>query len=318
MMKYGKLSPLLLAAVLFLLNACGPAEAPEPTDRPEAYTPTYTEIVAADNGYSLGQPAASLDEVCRGAAVIVKAVYLGYREFSAVSREYLFDAVEEYTDLLDQRIIHVYESREASFVSGKTYYLFLTGFISCLYPHTVYSRVVPGVLIGEEETGHTFYGGRTLGLEGVADLGRHIREEIIAKGMYDRDAAYLVPESAADACAHAAVILVAAVSSVQETGSGNPYVRYAGYTVERFLKGEDLYRDDARREAVSGDVSSAAGTDGKNAPLMQAPADAAAGDRFILLFRIDPETDRLDMFSLQYACLRAESAEGREILDRFA
>ena len=277
------------------------------------------ENVAVENDYSTAlSDTGDLETVCRGAAVIVKAVYLGFREFSTVNDVHLFSVAEEYTDRIREPIIHVYERKGTSFSSGKTYYLFLSGFLSGFYPHPVYQRCAPSCLIGEEETGYTFYLDRTLELEGVTDIGRYLREEIVGKGAYDREAPYLTPESAGDACANADVILEALVLSVEDTAAGNPYVRYARYSVERILKGEALYTGQGVPKAASGDVEAAAGGDSSRSPLTQAPADTKVGDRLVLLFRSDPETGRLDMYSLQYTCLRANSKEGRYVLEQFA
>lgn len=306
---------LCLLGLVLLLSACG-GRRQEPAPG-EKYTPTAEETVAADQGYHAARPEADpLMAVCQSSAVIVKAVYLGYREFSGMVRVHLFSPEEEYTHRLREQIIHVYESRETSFISGKTYYLFLTGFLSGFYPHPVYSRCGPEYLIGEDGNGYTFYGGRTLGLDAAGDLGRYLREEIVEKGYYDRDAAALLPESLEDACEGADVILTAAVLEAEDTPGGNPYIRYARYSVDRVLKGERLYADltGAARTSSDADVTAAAG---KGAPLMQAPADTAAGDRFILLFRADPDTGMLDMYSLQHSCLRVESEEGQWVLARF-
>ena len=313
-----KALPLCLAALL-LLGSCGRAPA-KPAEPEEAagYTRTFAEHAAGDNGYSLSPSGAdSLAAVCRGSGVILKAVHLGCREFNGNLNVHLFSVAEEYTDRVAEPVVHVYEDKETSFISGKTYYLFLTGFLSGFYPHPVYRRYAPAWLIGEESTGITVYGGRALEPEAARDLGRYLREEIIAKGAYDREAPYLVPESAGDACAGAEVILVARVLSLEDTPNGNPYIRYARYAVERLLKGEALYREKTKSKGTFGDLSSAAGADAARSPLTQAPADTEIGDLLVLLFRTDPYTGGLDMYSLQHACLPAESEEGREILGLF-
>ncbi len=310
---------LICLAVLFLLGGCGRVPGkPAESEEAEAYTRTFTENVAAENGYSTApSDTDNLEAVCRGAAVIVKAVYLGFREFSAVSDVHLFSVAEEYTDRIREPVIHVYESKGTSFISGKTYYLFLSGFLSGFYPHPVYQRCAPTCLIGEEETGRTFYGNKTLGLEGVTDIDRYLREEIVGRGAYDREAPYLTPESAEDACANADVILEAVVLSVEDTPARNPCVRYARYSVERILKGEALYTGQGVPKAASDDVETAAGGDSGRSPLTQAPADTEIGDRLVLLFRSDPDSGMLDMYYLQHACLPAESEEGRYVLEQF-
>ena len=311
-------SLLICLAMLLLLGGCGraPVKPGEPEEA-ETYTRTFTENVAAENAYlSAPSNTDSPEAVCRDAAVIVKAVYLGFREFSTVADVHLFSVAEEYTDRVREQVVHVYEGKETSFISGKTYYLFLSGFLSCFYPHPVYQRCAPLFLIGEDEAGYTFYGNRTLGLEGVTDMGRYLREEIVGKGAYDREAPLLKPETAEEACAGADVILEAVVLSVEDTAAMNPYIRYARYSVERILKGEALYTGQGEPKAASGDVGSAAGLDSARSPLTQAPGDTEIGDRLVLLFRSDPENGGLDMYSLQNACLRADSEEGRYILEQ--
>lgn len=310
-----KLLPFLIGFA-FLLTACRSAGTPEPAAVAETCIPTDTEYVASDNSYIFYEGGEiTLEAVCRRSAVLVRAEYLGYNEFGPYTSVHLFRVEEEYTDRIREPVIHVYEDRDTSFCSGKTYYLFLTGFLSCFYPHPVYARVYTRFLVGEDEAGYTFYRGQTLGLDRVGNIGRYLREEIAAKGAYDREPEPLLPESPADACEHAEAILAVTVSRVEESSSRNPYVRYAGFAVDRVLKGEDLPDETAAAEDMAEEILAAAGF---AEPLAQVPADVNVGDRLLLFFRRDPRSGRLEPYSTQYTCLRADSDAGREVLARFS
>lgn len=277
------------------------------------YIQTDAELVGVRGGTA---GVDSLQAVCQGSRVIVKAAYLGYQAFSNLQNVHLFTVEEEFTDLIRDSVLHVYEGKETSFISGKTYYLFLNGFLSSFYPHTVYSRYAPAYLIGEDKDGYTFYDGKTLGLDTVADLSQYLRSEIIAKGLYNQDTALLEYESPESACAQAAVVLVATVGSVAASSSGNPYICYAGFTVDRVLKGEAPSAQGAPTEGLTDDVRSAASLDIPQQLLMQAPADTKVGEQFILLLKLDPESQLLDMFSHQNSCFPLDSEQARTILNQ--
>lgn len=303
-----------------LLSACNSKreQGRESAEESFDYIQTSVESVAETKGFEISPVVIdSIESVCQGSSVIAKATYLGYHEFSSIKNVYLFEVEDEFTNLINDKVIHVYESKDASFISGKTYYLFLNGLISSFYPHTVYSRYAPSCLIGEDEDGYTFYNGKTLGLDAVEDIDQYIKSEIIDKGFYNKDTAYLEYESIESACDNAAVILIATALSVEESSSLNPYIRYSEYSVDRVLKGEDLYYEELSLEGLSDEIIKAAGLGGSNIPIMQSPAETKIGDKFVLLFKIDPESQQLDMYSFQNSIFRLASDEGRFILERF-
>ena len=284
------------------------------------YIQTYTENVKGSDGFSLSPTVIdSIEDVCQGSSVIAKATYLGYQEFSKIKNVFLFEVEEEFTNLIREKVIHVHADKETSFISGKTYYLFLNGFISSIYPYTKYSRYAPSYLIGEEEDGYTFYKEKTLGMENVDDISEYIRTKIIDKGLYNKDTAKLEYESVEYACNNAEVILIATALSVEETSIQHPYLRNSRYSVERVLRGEALYCEkmSISTEELSDEIIIAAGLDDSYYPLMQTPPDTKVGDKFVLLFKIDPESQLLTMFSHQNNIFRIDSDEGQYILKRF-
>ena len=306
----------LLFCLEMLLAGCTTTVEKQPAEKKREYIQTYEEKVSENSGYvQTFAPVDSIVSVCQGSGVIAKAKYLGYNEFSTIKKAHLFSVEEEYTDLIKDDVIYVYENLDTSFISGKTYYLFLNGFLSNFYPHPVYSRCAPSFLVGEDENGYTFYNSLTLGLDTVDDIGQYIKSEIIEKGLYNKDAAYLKPERIEDACEQADVILIADILTVEESSSSNPYIRYSRYSVDEVLKGDEVYKSFqvGLTEELSNEIVNAAGLDGAYYPLMQSPFDTKIGEQFILLFKINPESDQLEMYSFQNSCFRVDSDEGNLI-----
>lgn len=307
---------LLVICICVLLTACNTANEKPLTGEYQNYIQTYEETVANNSEYTLSSaPIDSIISVCQGSQIIVKAKYLGYTDFSEIKNAHLFSVEEEFTNLINDDVIYVYEAKDTSFISGKIYYLFLNGFISSFYPHPVYSRYASSFLVGEDESGYTFYKNYSLGLDCVDDIGNYIRGEIIEKGLYNKDTDNLEPESLELACEKAEVILVVRIMTVEASSSSNPYIRYSRYCVDEVLKGEEVYNNyqaDAT-EGLPSEIVSAAGLDTSYYPLMQSPQDTTIGEHFILLLKIDPESKLLDMYSFQNSCFRVDSDEGQLI-----
>lgn len=88
----------------------------------------------------------SVDDICKYSSNIVKAKLISVSTFSSSLNEYLFEVVEDYTENTSKNI-HVYDAADERYIAGHTYFLFLEGSESALYPHTIYTSVIKKTVI---------------------------------------------------------------------------------------------------------------------------------------------------------------------------
>ena len=78
-------------------------------------------------------------------------------DFNESVKIYLFDVKDSYFGNA-QNEIHMYDAYDSQYVVGHTYYLFLCGSESALYPHTVYTTVVKSLILDEASLETAVYG----------------------------------------------------------------------------------------------------------------------------------------------------------------
>ncbi|NLD82186.1 MAG: hypothetical protein GX642_13600 [Smithella sp.] len=310
MRKYALIT--FICIVLFTLTACGVSGDTPTTVSPDV--PTGVENIAPDTSLSIVE-FESFQTICEWSNTIVKAKYVGCEPFDGYKSSYAFEVETDFTGIADENIIHIYENPLTSFVVGKSYYLFLTGFRSSLYPNVIYSRVCPDFLLGEIETedgtAYTFYNDGSFDVGDVTDFTQYIKTEIIEMGHYSTNTRSLIHESVKDAYENAAAIVLVTVQSVETV---NPCVAICSYTVDQVLKGE-YNETPVSTEELSAEVIEAAGLDGENLPNALAATETEVGDQIILLFRIDPDTGNYDMYSGENFQFPIDSDGGKYILD---
>ncbi|MBE6935989.1 MAG: hypothetical protein E7458_05740 [Ruminococcaceae bacterium] len=227
----------------------------------------------------------TLADLCGMSDTIVRAEYLDC-EASGIYKEcHRFRVLTDYTDNAGQ-IIHVMESRGTTFIPGKTYYLFLGGINRQLYPDITYYRVWFNFILGEDESGLTYLGRSSFGVENIPDMDEWIRD-VVKAGGYDTAGEMLRQEDAKTAYHNADHVWLVTVE--EDKRILNPYTKYVEYRVEQVIKGEsaEIYPPEF-------------------------PADAKPGEQYILLFRQDE--DRVREYSPANYLYPADSRDGRRIL----
>ena len=265
----------------------------------------------------------TFEALCEWSNTIVKANYAGSEKFDSSTSIFMFDVETDFTGtVINEKTIHVYENSETSFVEGKSYYLFLSGYRSAGYPHVIYGRIEKNFLLGEEissdgKVKNTFYEGYDLGVKDVKDFSKYIEDEIIQKKHYVTDPAGLLPESLDSACKNADVIVLATVTEVEEW---NKYVSTCYYEVDKVLKGEYALEADQTKplpddtdDEYRDEVNKVAGT---YTPNTMASSDTKIGDRLVLLFRYS-DNKELIMYSGEHYQYPADSEAAKTILDIF-
>ena len=251
------------------------------------------ERVGPDDSISLAE-FNSIQDVCAWSNTIVKAKYLSHEELSSSKNVFKFEVEENITGNCDEEIISIHESVESSFITGKSYYLFLSGYRSALYPYVVYTRVCPDFLVGEIDEGYTFYENQSLQANEIADMTLYLKDEIVSAGKYVVNDADLVSEPLEEACDNAAGIAVVEFYSVKPRSSRTSF---CSYEVQSTLK--SLPDDPISNGAIT------------------APASAEEGDRYILLYAYNGEAGAYKMYPNEHALYSADSAEGRTILEKY-
>ncbi len=280
---------LVLLCLLCALGAC------------RAEDPTAVEMVGADAAIDAAvyEDFASL---CSASNVIVRAVYEGSDPFTSATSVFRFRVEKDFIGNCPERVVHVYESSFSSFLPGKTYYLFLSGYRNALYAHIVFNRVQPDFLLGQTKAGYTFWNDRTLDVGSVTDFDRYLKEEIVAKHLYADDSR-MQTEPLASAYQNADRVLLVEITAARDV---NPNVASCSYQVVEVLK-DRPQGGGGLQEAASDETAAVAGTQPLNTP---APAGTQIGARFILLFQFDEATGRYESYPRGMAIFPADSADG--------
>jgi len=293
-----KLRPLILALALSVLLCGCTRSAPK----------NFAENVAPDA--SVSDDISSLEELCRHSNTIIKAKYIDSESFSGSTSEFRFKLERDFIGSVDEDTLHVYESSLTTLIPGKSYYLFMTGHVSCVYPHITFGRICPEFLPGELDGELTFYGGNTLGLPEDCDLDGLI-EQLVADGDYSSEG--LERETPEQAFASADRILLVTVTGVTKE---NRYLATCEYVIDRVLRGPEDPDAELRQDSnVPEDVRAAAGegTEYKT----PAPASTKTGDRLVLLFRQNPKSGAYELYSGDSFLFPADDASIRPLLAQF-
>ncbi|MBE6884490.1 MAG: hypothetical protein E7487_07780 [Ruminococcaceae bacterium] len=297
MMKIKLLLLLSFLLIFTLFPACTPQT-------------NLTEALAPD----LSMPSVDIDSfetLCSYSNTIVKASYIDCEPFEDSTSVYRFRLEKDYIGNLDEKTLHVYGTGGSVLIPGKSYWLFLTGTRSPVYPHTVFGRIQNHFLMGEANGQLTFYGGNTLGLQDLEDIDGYI-EQIVAAGGYSTEGMDSQPPE--EAARNADRILLVTVT---ETTPKNKYLAVCSYEIEKVLKGpETLPSSLSSEDSLSKDVRLAAGTDIEEY-FIPAPADTKVGDKLLLLFRLNPDNGHYEIYSTENYLISADSKEGKALLSDF-
>ena len=251
------------------------------------------EFVGADDSFSLVE-IDSFDDVCEWSDTIVKAKYIKRESFDGYKDIFVFKLEEDYIGNVDEKLIHVYEVKESSFIQGKSYYLFMSSFRSPLYPHVVYTRTCNGLLVGEigkgDSTQYTFYSS-SWGLDKVGDISKYIETEIVAKGVYMEEER----EALEEAVKNADAIYKIKLESVKPD---NRFVATCTYTMKETLR--ERYPLEKQTEL----------------PTILVPSSAKKGDKFIVLEEYNEDYKNYGVdYSSEHYIYPLRSSEARYIID---
>lgn len=260
----------------------------------------------------------TIETVCEYSNTIVKARYVGMEEVDWNTGIYMFELEEDFTGRADEEILHVYEDGGSSFIEGKSYYLFMTGNRLASYPHIKYVRQAKSLLIGEDmDSGMlTFYNDISLGLEKDIDFSEYLREEIIAKELYEDDR-YIASESLESAVENTDVVLVATVDRIAQ----HELVNFAYYSVEKVLKGE--FEGVSARDSLEGipediaeQIREVAGTWTPNVIVSK---NIEVGEKLIVMLSYSKtgSGSGYNTYSGEHSYHTVESESGQKILELF-
>jgi len=244
-------------------------------------------------------------DLCSSSNTIVKAKYKGKVEYNASTSVFLFEVEVDFTDSVDEDIMHIHESSQSVFIEGKSYYLFATGIRNALYPYVRYIRILPNFLVGIDESGfekcNSFYQQNFLDVENVKDFDQYIDTEVIQPQKYKTDSELFIRESVETAYEKADCVLLVTITAVEPE---NKYVAHCAYKIDKSIKGEYMNSGLTQKESEdSGFVNITPG-----------PATAEVGDQLILLFKYDPERKSTIMYSAENFIFTPESDGGQYIL----
>lgn len=283
------------------------------------YDPTVEEY--SDSLMFSGMEYTSFEDVCMNCSAIIKAVYLGESEpYDGMRNIFKFKVEEDFTGLADEEIIHLYDPVRSVFVPGKTYYLFMQGMRRALSPHIIYTRIA-GVMIGEvpakySETGESYYTGLPDEWVSVEDLSAYIRSEIIDKQQYYVNDPQYIHESFEDAYRNADVVILATVKRTETNTNPDNITCYVEILEE--LKGAYYHPEVNFDEWSDEDLKGMGWTRGVQPEediRTIAWEDTKVGDQLILLYKKIPGETFLDIYSIENSIFRADSPEGKWIIE---
>lgn len=127
----------------------------------------------------------SIDRLIRHSTNIVSGKLVAAADFDGWVNEYLFEVRGDYTDNTE-REIHVYDA--ADYIVGHSYFLFLYGSDTALYPHRIYTGVKKDLLLDLSS-------GRAAGLAGYRDMRLLSRERRLDEWVREAAAAGMVGEA---------------------------------------------------------------------------------------------------------------------------
>ena len=267
----------------------------------------------------------TFDELCLWSDTIAKARYIGVEPFDGYKNVYLFELEEDFTNNIDETTLHLYESSDTTFIEGKNYYLFMTGFRSSLYPHIIYTRVNPEFLLGEVDTAfnssYTFYADRTLGAENIPNISDYIASEVIAEDKYDTAQAYKIERDFETSLSEADRILLITILGSNPV---NPYVAVCPYRIDKILYQAPL-REDAMvpsasvERATNAAIRDAGGLDVEKAydGNTLAATNVQINSQWILLQEYNPDTGGYNVDSGQNFLFSIDSEEAEYILSLY-
>lgn len=210
----------------------------------------------------------SFEDICESSDTIVKAKYIKRDKFDLNRDIFIFEVEEDFIGNVDEKQIHVYETKESSFIKGKSYYLCLSSFRSPYYPHVLYTQTWNSLRVGEIEKGdsiqYTFCYDYTLGLDKVDDISKYIKTEIVEKGIYKKTERVSLEEAVKNADA----IYIIKVESVDPD--------------HRFIAFSECRTTNTLRERYP--VKNQ-----KEISNWLVPGDARVGDKFIVLLKYNEE-----------------------------
>lgn len=157
---------LLFAMFILMLGtaACGEQTEPE-------------QDVKSNSGglYSYLEDFDTLDDILKYSSDVVKATLVSIEDFDGSIQVYLFNVEETYFGGASNDI-HMYDAYNEQYIIGHSYYLFLCGSESALYPHKIYTTVVKDFILDEMSLGtKAFANGNEIEIDPL-DIGSAVSE----------------------------------------------------------------------------------------------------------------------------------------------
>lgn len=111
------------------------------------------EVKGSGGGlYSYLEEFNTLDDILKYSSDVVKATLVSTEDFDGRINVYLFNVEENYFGDASNEI-HMYDAYNEQYIIGHSYYLFLCGSESALYPHKIYTTVVKDFILDEMSLG---------------------------------------------------------------------------------------------------------------------------------------------------------------------
>lgn len=192
--------------------------------------------------YSYVEELNTVEDLLKYSTNVVEATLISKEAFSSYSFEYLFQVDQDLTGNTPDEI-HMYDGDNEAYIAGHTYFLFLDGTDTALYPHTIYTTVRKDLIIDLTVSGET--APLRVGEEAVGD-GTALAElesavlDAAAGGLLGEELGELPPVStSADVAEIASEADVIAEIRVSDEANLNPYT--SNYSVEpvTLLKGPE-------------------------------------------------------------------------------
>lgn len=134
-----KIAMFLTATVLIGLTGCTGSG-----DLQEDYTETPASVY-----YEYSEDLDSVEDIIRYSTNIVEATLVSVEDFNGNVSVYSFDIDKDFTENTEDKI-HMYDAYNEQYVVGHSYYLFLCGTDSALYPHKIYTTVQKELIFDTE------------------------------------------------------------------------------------------------------------------------------------------------------------------------
>lgn len=299
-----RLFALILALALTLaLAGCAPKKPTRPDFDPAGYVISSRDEMGPNRNYYqedmwCGEDTPESPEaVAEDSAFAVKARMISSDRFDNASIEYTFTVLEDYYGTAEETINVTY-IEDDFFQPGGVYYLFLFSLEQPALPHRVYdlssSRFVVREYLLDGETLLDFYRGYDLGLDERTDMDAKMRELAEHAANSEKGVHARLFHTYEDVLEIAGLVEIVSVTElVRGPRPTNKYTSFAEFTVEEVLNGKPF-------------------DDPDGTPLL-VPADAQAGDRFVVLC-----SKYQTSLTSYYYVFPIDSDEARTVIARFS